>query len=37
LLTAACCRRELLFFFMDEFAALGQLEIIETTWALVRG
>jgi type IV secretion system protein VirD4 len=25
------------FFFMDEFAALGHLEIIETTWALVRG
>jgi type IV secretion system protein VirD4 len=25
------------FFFMDEFAALGHLPIIETTWALVRG
>jgi type IV secretory pathway TraG/TraD family ATPase VirD4 len=25
------------FFFMDEFAALGHLAIIETTWALVRG
>jgi type IV secretion system protein VirD4 len=25
------------FFFMDEFAALGHLSIIETTWALVRG
>ena len=25
------------FFLMDEFAALGHLSIIETTWALVRG
>ncbi|HEX4077914.1 MAG TPA: type IV secretory system conjugative DNA transfer family protein [Rhizomicrobium sp.] len=25
------------FYFLDEFAALGHLSIIETTWALVRG
>jgi type IV secretion system protein VirD4 len=25
------------FFLMDEFAALGHLSIVETTWALVRG
>lgn len=29
--------RDASFFFMDEFAALGHLAVIETTWALVRG